>query len=329
MTRSVLFPFTPLYAAAVAAKNAAYDGGWLKARRLQWPVISVGNISVGGSGKTPFVISLAKLLQRHGVFVDVLSRGYGRSSDTVERVDPAGSAERFGDEPLLISQSANVPVYVGASRYAAGLVAESNHAGIGIHLLDDGFQHRKLARAADIVLMHRSDFEETLLPSGRLREPVNSLHRASVLVLREEDGDLELQLRQCGIEKPIWRVQRSILVPDNPGKVFAFCGIARPDEFLAMLSKHNVEIVASHAFRDHHRYRDDDVQQLIRQAQANSASTFVTTEKDFVRLSLKQREMLASVASLQVAKLEVQLQNEAGAVRYFETVLPANFERSL
>src|ERR1700759_2858378 len=113
--RPLLLPLTPLYAAGLAIKNVAYDRGILKPRQLQWPVISVGNVSVGGSGKTPFVIALAKLLKQHEVAVDVLSRGYGRSSDVVERVDPAGDAQRFGVEPLLIAQSANVPVYVGAS----------------------------------------------------------------------------------------------------------------------------------------------------------------------------------------------------------------------
>src|SRR5215467_3806423 len=120
MTRRTLLPLVPIYATAAAAKNALFDYGWAKMRQLRWSVISVGNISVGGSGKTPFVICLARLLQERGLHVDVLSRGYGRNSDAVERVDPAGNAEQFGDEPLLIARSADVPVYVGASRYVAG-----------------------------------------------------------------------------------------------------------------------------------------------------------------------------------------------------------------
>src|SRR5215475_10328034 len=114
MMRRMLLPISPLYAVAVTAKNAAYDHGWLRPQQLRWPVISVGNISVGGSGKTPFVICMANLLRKQAVYVDVLSRGYGRSSDAVERVDPAGDAERFGDEPLLIAQATDVGVYVGA-----------------------------------------------------------------------------------------------------------------------------------------------------------------------------------------------------------------------
>ncbi len=325
MMRRALLPLNPLYAAAVAAKNAAYDRGVFRGQRLRWPVISVGNVSVGGSGKTPFVISLARLLKQHGVRVDVLSRGYGRSSNEIERVDPAGSAARFGDEPLLIAQSADVPVYVGASRYAAGLLAESGQPGSGIHLMDDGFQHRKLKRAVDIVVLHRSDFQETLLPAGRLREPVRSLERASAVVLREEDGDLEQELRQRGIVKPVWWINRSIIVPGNPGKVAAFCGIARGEEFFEMLERHRVETVAMRAFRDHHRYSDADVQELIREAQAHSANTFLTTEKDFVRLSTRHRDMLASAAALEVARLETRFRDEAAAVRDLEALLPANF----
>jgi tetraacyldisaccharide 4'-kinase len=329
MMRRILLPLIPLYAATLAVKNIAYSRGFFKAHELKWPVISVGNISVGGSGKTPFVICLAKFLQRQGIHVDVLSRGYGRSSDAVERVDPTGDAERFGDEPLLIAQAADVPVYVGASRYAAGVLAEREQAGSGIHLLDDGFQHRKLGRAVDIVVIHRSDFEETLLPAGRLREPVGALKRAAVLVLREEDADLELELKRRGIEKTIWWIKRSILLPEKPGKVVAFCGIARPDEFFRLLQMPDREVVAQEAFRDHHRYDETDMQQLIRLAQGHGAHAFLTTEKDFVRLSSAQKELLASVAPIRVAKLETVLVDEAAVLHHLETLLPASFARSL
>ena len=119
----------------------------------------------------------------------------------MERVDPEGEAARFGDEPLLIARAAGVPVYVGASRYEAGLLAERDANERGIHLLDDGFQHRRLARDLDIVVLHASDFEETLLPAGRLREPLASLRRASVVVLRAEDRALEAELRKRGIDR--------------------------------------------------------------------------------------------------------------------------------
>lgn len=315
MSRRLLWPLMPLYAAAVAAKNTAHDREWLKPSRLQGKVISVGNLSTGGSGKTPFVIALADLLIRHGRNVDVLSRGYGRSSAATERVDPHGNAERFGDEPLLIAQSANVPVYVGTSRYAAGLLAEKELPAPCIHLLDDGFQHRKLARDVDICLVHRDDFEETLLPSGNLREPRSAFRRASVFVVRESDIDFAEKLRALGMKQPVWRIERRIELPENVGKAVAFCGIAHPDDFFSMLRAHGADLVAAHAFRDHHAYTDADMQQVIASAQQHRVKQFLTTEKDFVRLSAAHRAKLNSIAPVRVVALRVQLLDEAGILR--------------
>ena len=329
MTRRLFLPLTPLYKVAVAAKNTAFDHGWAKTRQLRRPVISVGNISVGGSGKTPFVIYLAKLLSQQGVRVDVLSRGYGRSSDAVERVDPSGDADRFGDEPLLIAQAAHVPVYLGASRYAAGLLAERENAATAVHLLDDGFQHRKLARNVDIVLIHRSDLAETLLPAGRLREPLSVLKRASMVVLREEDADLEAQLKQRGIEKPIWWMTRSITVPENTGRALAFCGIAHPAEFFRSLQASSIEIAATHAFRDHHAYSSVDVKELLQAAQSHAVDTFLTTEKDFVRLSPGLRKALTALAPVKLVKLEAHLHDKTAVLLQLQALLPTIFSRPL
>jgi tetraacyldisaccharide 4'-kinase len=327
--RPFLWPLAPVYAAAVAAKNAAYDHGWLKAKQLRWPVVSIGNISVGGSGKTPLAIHLAVLLKQSGLHIDVLSRGYGRNSGAVERVDPAGSAARFGDEPLLIAQLTNVPVYVGASRYAAGLLAEKEAPGDGLHLLDDGFQHRQLARSVDILVVHRNDFEEMLLPSGNLREPFSAFKRAAFLVLRSEDEDLEAQLRQKGITAPLWWIDRAVQLPECAGRALAFCGIARPSEFFASLRDSSMEIAATQSFRDHHSYTQADMQQLIQLAQTHAASVFLTTEKDFVRLSPEQRKILDSVAPLQVARLTVTLRDEAGTLEALLALLPSNPDRAM
>ena len=107
--QALLAPLVPIYAAALTAKNLAYDSGWIKPKRLSWPVVSIGNLSVGGAGKTPVVIRLAQLLTEQGHHVDVLSRGYGRSTQSVERVDPEGSASRYGDEPILIAREPTSP----------------------------------------------------------------------------------------------------------------------------------------------------------------------------------------------------------------------------
>jgi tetraacyldisaccharide 4'-kinase len=320
VSQGALEPLVPLYRAAIAAKNAAYDRGWIAAKRLNWPVVSIGNLSVGGSGKTPLVIRLAQLLSAQNTSVDVLSRGYGRSSAEVGRVDPSGSAERFGDEPLLIAQKANVPVYVGASRYAAGLLAERESRSHGIHLLDDGFQHRKLARDADIVVVHASDFRQQLLPAGRLREPLSSLRRASIIVLRAEDAALEETLRNRGIEAPVW-IQHRRLAVKQQGPGIAFCGIGRPEEFFSALKANGIDLAATKSFRDHHRYQDADIDAILDLARTTGAKVCITTEKDAVRMGPTQRARLASAVPLETARLEVSLENEPAIVQQLLAML--------
>ena len=305
-SQALLAPLVPLYAAALAAKNVAYDSGWIKPKRLSRPVISVGNLSVGGAGKTPVVIRLAQLLTDQAHHVDVLSRGYGRTTSDTERVDPEGPAARYGDEPILIARCANVPVYVGSDRHAAGLLAEREHSGSGIHLLDDGFQHRRLARDVDIVVLHRSDFNEALLPAGRLREPLAALRRASILILREEDRHLETELQRYNPTAPIWIQHRRLAVPQLKRAV-AFCAIARPDEFFSALRSQSAAVAVTSAFRDHHTYTDADVDRLLELRDQNWAEAFITTEKDWVRLTPQQRSRLAS---LNTARLEVVFEDE-------------------
>jgi len=308
--QALLAPLVPLYAAASGAKNLAYDRGWIQPKRLAWPVISVGNLSVGGAGKTPVVIRLAQLLTEQGHPVDILSRGYGRTSSDTVRVDPEGPASRYGDEPVLIARRANVPVYIGADRYAAGSLAEREQSASGIHLLDDGFQHRCLARDLDIVVLHRSDFSERLLPAGRLREPLSALRRASILILRAEDRDLEAELRRRNITALVWIQHRRLAIPPLSRSI-AFCAIARPDEFFSALRNPGVDIAATSAFRDHHPWTGADLDHLLSLREQHHAETFVTTEKDWVRFTPQQR---ARLAPLNVARLQVIFENESAVV---------------
>ena len=289
-----------LYGAVVAARNALYDRGVLKQSRLQRPVVSVGNLSVGGSGKTPFVILLDELLRERGVRVDVLSRGYGRRSSgvlAVEDDDPA----RFGDEPVLIRRRlGDVPVIVGASRYEAGVEAERRFE-TDLHLLDDGFQHRDLARDFDIVLLSPRDVEDCLLPSGRLREPLSSLRRADVIVLPASE---EAPPADVVAGKPVWRVRRRIeLAAGTPSRPFAFCAIADPERFRRDLENAGVEIAGVRYFRDHHAYRSSDIAALHQAADKAGANGFITTEKDAVKLGNFGEELGTSVARL-VVELE-------------------------
>jgi tetraacyldisaccharide 4'-kinase len=305
MNRALL-PLVPLYAAVVAAKTLAYGRGWAQAERLRGPVVSVGNLSVGGSGKTPLTIRLAELLRDQGIAVDILSRGYGRRSDATAKVDPNGFADAFGDEPLLIAR-AGVPVYVGDCRYEAGLLAERELQ--RMHLLDDGFQHRQLARDVDIVVLHRSDFADHLLPAGRLREKFHALRRAHFVVLRDEDRDLQAELRGRGCDLPIWWMRRAVELPDVR-RVVAFCAIARPEEFFAELRRQGRDLAEARVWRDHHAYTAGDVAELAALAQRHRAETLLTTEKDWVRLRPEQRQVLEAAAPLRTAKLTVRFAGE-------------------
>jgi tetraacyldisaccharide 4'-kinase len=334
-------PLVPLYWAGVAGKNLLYSKGWLRVRRLAWPVISVGSLSAGGAGKTPVALMLAELLTQHGVGVDILSRGYGRSSGVVEEVEPSGEASRFGDEPLEMAR-AGFSVFVGAERFDAGLLSErggdreageptSQNRDMGhpdlcadrrVHLLDDGFQHRRLARGLDVVLLTTEDVPDSLLPAGNLREPLASLRRADVVVVREDEAE---NLREVAARYPhaeIWVIRRELLLPaQRPQRALAFCAIARPEGFFAMLAEAGCEVVGKATFPDHHAFTEADVERLVKTARQSGADGFVTTAKDAVKISDSMRAQLEQFGPLVVAGLRVRLIDEGGAWRRIEQFL--------
>ena len=267
--------------------------------------MSIGNLSVGGSGKTPFVLLLGELLNARGVKFDILSRGYGRRTRGVARVDPGGLPRDFGDEPLLLARRLSVPVIVGEDRYEAGLFAEKSF-GPQLHLLDDGFQHRALARDFDIVLVTPEDARDCLLPAGRLREPVTSLSRADAVVLTS--GASSESFPSNG--KLLWRVRRGISVTNVPARPVVFCGIARPQNFLLQLRTAGVEPVAQALFRDHHAYTERDIQDLLKLRQQSEAEGFATTEKDAINLG----RFLDALQPLVVIPVKMELMDAANAV---------------
>ncbi|HLX83214.1 MAG TPA: tetraacyldisaccharide 4'-kinase [Terriglobales bacterium] len=279
-------PLTGLYGAATALRNTMFDRGTLSARHLDRPVVSVGNLSVGGAGKTPFVIALGEQFKAQGVPFDVLSRGYGRSTRGVLVVDPEGRAADFGDEPLLIARRLGVPVIVGESRYRAGLTAERKFSS-QLHILDDGFQHRSLARDFDLVLLTERDFVDNLLPSGRLREPLSSLARADAVVVPSGLVVDHPALRQ----KTIWRTERNLALSAALGAPVVFCGIARSEQFFAQVRAAGVMPAAEIAFRDHHAYNSADIRTLMEAARNLKGDGFLTTEKDAVNLGPLQADL--------------------------------------
>lgn len=290
-------PLSAIFGAGVALRNALYDRGVFQVKKVARPVVSIGNISVGGSGKTPFVIALGQLLARRGIAFDVLSHGYGRTSTEIAVVDPQGSPTQFGDEPLLIARKLQAPVIVGADRYQAGLVAEQKFSS-KLHLLDDGFQHRRLHRDFDIVLLPSNDQTGSLLPVGRLREPLSALKRADAIVL----PDSQEQQLQTG---HVWHARRLIELPASAGKTIAFSGIARPRQFFESLKSSKREIAGTVSFRDHHRYQQRDIDRLLQFKKQTGADSFITTEKDLINLG----PLASQLSPLLTARLRVELES--------------------
>lgn len=331
--RSLLSPFTPLYALGVAGHRKLLESGSLRTGSLPGLVLSVGSLSAGGAGKTPFVLALAALLHRVDFAVRILSRGYGRHSRQTLVVDPAGSPADFGDEPLLLAQRSRVPVVVGRSRFEAGLLAETLHAAnrAVVHILDDGFQHGRLLRDLDLVLLTAQDTTDALLPAGNLREPLSALRRADILVLRDDEAPAIERLAHAlpteRSTRPVLLIRRDLRLPSSstppPTRPLLFSGIARPRDLPPMLAALGLHLHADPVvFPDHHRYRDASIAHLLRVAHRTGANGFVTTEKDAVKLSASMRHQLATIGPLLVPELTVSFVDEAAALASLFSLLP-------
>lgn len=308
-TRAILYLFSGLYRLIIHLRNRLYDRQILPSCKLSCPVISVGNITVGGTGKTPCVISLARMLQHHGYQPAVISRGYGgKNPKSVNVVSDQKSillsADIAGDEPLLIARSLpGVPVITGAKRKLTGQAA-IDQFGVNVLICDDAFQHRQISRDIDIVLL---DFEKPLgnghlLPAGELREPTGALKRAGCMILTRanETGPLPSDIARISYASgiPVFRAAHRFVelirpeenLPLPPSvlrgkKVFAFCGIAKPASFKKLLQEAETEIISFVDFPDHYAYKKRDLEELEQHFRTAGADYWITTEKDAMRLT--------------------------------------------
>ncbi len=297
-----------LYRTIISLRGLLYRGHILSSRTLPCKVVSVGNITLGGTGKTPMVIFLAGMLREKGRHPVVVSRGYGRrdESETIVVTDGRSiqtDAHTGGDEPVLIgSKLSDVPVVVGGNRYAAARSAlELFHPDTVI--LDDGFQHLRLRRDLDIVLIDATDpfGNGRLFPAGILREPASALRRAQTVVITRSDQAASLDALKTAIsrittariftstQQPVDLVGYHTVDPKpltvlRGTRVVAFCGIARPAGFLAMLRSLGAIIVSEHYYPDHHQYAKSDLVQFYKMAADHRSHMIITTEKDAVRL---------------------------------------------
>jgi tetraacyldisaccharide 4'-kinase len=297
-----------LYSGGLVIRSGLYATGMFRTRRLPCPVISVGNLTLGGSGKTPLAEVVARIVGELGGKPALLSRGYGRQTRGVQIVSDTDGirlgARQGGDEPVLLAERLpGVPVVVGESRYEAGRVA-LERCGAGALVLDDGFQHRTLAKDLEIVsVAGRNPWGNgQLFPRGVLREPVEALRRADLIVVTNPPGpaavsEVSATLGRLGARAAVLTAssepEGARQVPDGrvepPAalrgrRLLAFAGLAAPESFVATLSALGASVAGFVEFPDHHAFTRDDIEALTRRAGSASAEGLVTTEKDWVRL---------------------------------------------
>jgi 3-deoxy-D-manno-octulosonic-acid transferase len=317
---------------------------YLRRRRLSAPVISVGNISMGGTGKTPCVIRLIELLRDRGYRPAILTRGYGRVSPVKSLILAPGAAlraEQTGDEPQIFLRSRLAPVGIGADRYETGSLLLQGF-GADVILLDDGFQHVKLARDLDIVLVDGLNpfGGGEIFPAGRLREPIEGLARADIVIItRSEVSDLipavERMVRRQNPAAPIWRAslkaegwvehrtgQFHSMSDVNFEQVGAFCGLGNPQGFRRTLEHLGVGLVDWVEFDDHHRYKPAELRCMAGQFRAEGASAIVTTEKDAINLCEACDDLLAPLP-LYVLRVGMRFEDEESLLRRIEHIARA------
>lgn len=313
------------YRLVVCIRNKLYDRGLLKSHRASVPVICVGNLTTGGTGKTPLVAWLAKFVAEKGLRPAILTRGYKAHHSQGE----VGGVHPTTDEPAELAQACpGIPVIVNGDRVTGAAEAVRNHSAQVI-LMDDGFQHRRLRRDLDIVTIDATvPFGYgRLLPAGLLREPIGSLRRAHAAVLtrsnqvsEEELSQIESRIRQVRADLAI---ARSVHAPvgawqdDGPDialeqlrgkRVFAFCGLGNPKAFFATVQACGCILAGSQAFNDHHTYTDRDLTDLCDAARSQGAERLLTTHKDWTKIAPLHRPKDA----VPTAYLAIELQFTSG-----------------
>ncbi len=329
-------PFSFIYACLMSLRRRLYGRGILKARKLSCPVISIGNLSLGGTGKTPHVVSICSFLKNRGYRPCILTRGYGGKAGRGPVVvsdgkDIMASAKMAGDEPwMMASQLEGVPVVAGSDRYRCGQYA-IKHFRPSVFVLDDGFQHIRLYRDIDLVLMEAPNpfGSGHVFPGGTLRESPKALSLADAVILTKCNempfNMLELveeEIRPFMEGQPIFRsfyqlASIEIVCGEKLKKLdsnnlsnyhfFCFCGLARPDSLTKLLTNSGVKVTGSIWFPDHHFYSQKDLKRIGEMARLKGCSIVLTTEKDFAKILVDQWDKINRKISLAVVNIDVGL----------------------
>jgi len=342
LKQSLLLPFSLPYGAVAHLRARAYRKGILKQQHLDGTVISVGNLTTGGTGKTPMVLAIAEHLLAEGKNVGILTRGYRgekiapasqHDSPTATKTTTTNTLTATSDEVRLLQSRLGTRVQfgVGADRYEQG--RELAKRGVNWFILDDGFQHLRLARDVDIVLIDATNpfSGGRLLPAGHLREPRSALARADIIVITRNTRApaIESAIRRDSTA-PIFYARPKLdaihsvaegqparaVAPDALPKLFAFCGIGNPAAFLDDLRTWGLDIVGHKFFPDHHRYTARDAQEIQQQASATGASALICTEKDLYNLPANPQHKLPTF----YCSISMQIDNPDDFWRTIKTV---------
>jgi len=285
-----LAPLGGVFGAAAALRVGLYRRGLLRQRRLSGPVISVGNLSVGGSGKTPLVARVAEILRDAGEPVAILSRGYGGSFRGEALIVGDGAAvladaSEAGDEPVMLARALRgVVVAVGRRRDRVGRAVEARF-GRRVHVLDDGFQHLRLFRDLDLLCVGEADLADQPLPAGRLRERASASARADVICAWSATAVTSDHGRTFRVSRrPLGFFDLDGNPRAAPARPFLLSGIANPQRFWSDVSAIVPGVAGHFAFRDHHRFSPEEIQGVMGEARQRGADAVVTTAKDAVRL---------------------------------------------
>ncbi len=339
--RTYLAPFALLYAVGVQLRTASFARGLLKVTKVKVPVVSIGNITAGGTGKTPLTAFLARRFSQDKMRVTIISRGYRGKVRGVEEVSTEGDPARYGDEPYWLAQElkGHARVFVGANKVAVAKQAEGT---ADVMIADDAFQHRYLARDFDLVVIDATEPIEHYfpLPWGQGRESFSSLSRAHAIVINKVNLASEAWLRKIRMlirdyarpQIPIFEVsyvirevqslksgERLELSELSGQKILLVSGIGRPKAFERLFGGFKIELVGHKVFPDHHQYTKKDFNDIEVLASKLGAQLVVTTEKDAVKFSTWQPEMPVFMSRLELASVQLE--------ELYETIRRSIFSR--
>lgn len=333
----ITIPLSLVYGCIIYLRNLFYDYGWFTTEEFKLPIISVGNITTGGSGKTPLVMYLANLLIKNGKNPSIVSRGYGRKSQGLVVVHDGkkmkAKVESAGDEPFLMASILkSVPVIVCEDRREA-IRHLLNSSTVNIIIMDDGFQHRKVKRDLDIITISANDKKNNyrLLPWGRLREPLQNIKRADAVVVTKTENftspNIHVKVSSVFNGSPIFSTIIPILMKyESSGyhkslpltiPLFAFCGIGEPASFFKSIEQLDIRIGGKRIFPDHQKYTGSVINELSAQINSSQIKGIITTEKDLVKLP----DSFLDEFDIYVIKIEMEFEDESGILDLIQPLL--------